>query len=1170
MDPDRWKRVEPILDTVLDLPGDQRGPYLDRACGEDGALRAAVDALLSDCENSDGFLEAAGGAALAEVAAASAFDPLAPNRIGSRLGPYRLGQILGQGGMGTVYLAERVDGQYEQKVAIKVANRHDLDREAAERFRFERQLLARLQHPGIARLLDGGVTQDDTPYLIMELVDGRPLDRHCESLPVMESLRLLQEVGRAVAYAHRLQVVHRDLKPSNILVTRSGQVKLLDFGVAELLNPGGDEEPPKATTESSGDRLTLGYAAPELLLGKRVSDACDVYSLGVLLYRLLTGRLPFDARAKPVEEFIHEVVHREALPPSAAGGDRELDAIVLRALAKKPEDRYASVEAFLEDLERHRDGLPVHALPQTLGYRFRKHLLRNRWLWLAAGIATTLLLVASSGWINSRRQAVARAGLAQRFGQEAERIEWFLRHAQALPRHDIRREKHLMKERLQQLQAQIRTLGPLAQGPGNFALGRGYARLNQPQRASQLLEEAWSSGYRTAEVALALGKALGALYDEKRGDALRIRDPDLRAAQVRELETAYRDRALYFLSQAGSPDLESSSALFGLIAFYDGRLEEALRRAREARQEAPWLIEGFRLEGDVHLAKATLAGETGLAGEAQKSFEASLDAYSQALQLAPSDPTLYERVCNGWLLRLNPQRLRASSVQEPTFQSGLESCSLALEVDPESENAWHLISTLFMVRLQDASLAPAQVREWLREAEEAVRRALELNPRHAAAHHTLGTVFLSWALRIELPGGEDPGMSLDRAASAFRRSLELDAGLVKSYANLGTTLAVSAGQIRARGGDPRPAFDEATASFRQALDRAPGKVLLLYNIAVLKRDKAEFESSQGLVPTSSWSEAADYANQALAANPQLTATLNLLGAIEEGLARQAVAMSGDPSGHLDKALRFFDQALEKDPRYFRAAVNQASVGILHARLEAGRDGNPEAPLLKAMAAADRARAIGASTAELVFQQQADSRLLRAELALARGEEAETWLEEAAAFYDEGLAVHPRSAALLVGRSAVQVLRARVDLEGPSREGGCLAQTRSALQEILERDRQDGAAALLLSEALLWCSVSANQPRTQLALRREGFERLQMAGPASLYWPSKEVLAEAFATLAEGDLGSQARQGLDDAIGEDTLLRWRFEPLLGPLLLRPLLLRPLRNPATAPASTGPGP
>ncbi|MCB1035772.1 MAG: serine/threonine protein kinase, partial [Acidobacteria bacterium] len=216
LDPERWRQLEPILDEALDLPPGDRSAFLERACGDDAELRRLAEQWLIECETSDGFLEEAGGAYLERVIEASPFDPSALARVGSRLGAFRLLSVLGQGGMGTVFLAERADGQFEQQVAIKVVHHQGLGEDARERFRFERQILARLEHPNIARLLDGGVDADGAPYLVMEYVDGVPLDEYCDArgLSLEQRLLLVADVCRVVAYAHRRQVVHRDLKPS--------------------------------------------------------------------------------------------------------------------------------------------------------------------------------------------------------------------------------------------------------------------------------------------------------------------------------------------------------------------------------------------------------------------------------------------------------------------------------------------------------------------------------------------------------------------------------------------------------------------------------------------------------------------------------------------------------------------------------------------------------------------------------------------------------------------------------------------------------------------------------------------------------------------------------------------------------------------------------------------
>jgi serine/threonine-protein kinase len=1074
LDPQRWQQIEPLLDAALDRPLAERAAFLDEACAGDRALRSALEVLLRDCDEAADFLEDAGGKALAEIAASSPFDPLALGRIGQRLGSYRLLRILGQGGMGTVYLAERVDGEFEQQVAIKLASRQDRDPDAVARFRFERQILARLEHPNIARLLDGGVTVEGAPFLVMERVDGEPLDQACEALPLARRLALVQEVCRAVAYAHRRKVVHRDLKPSNVLVTPQGQVKLLDFGIAELL--GGDGETVAAREEGSGSRLTLSYAAPELLAGQSATSSSDIYSLGVLLYRLLAGRLPFDPRGTSAQAWEHRVAQEAPAPPSRWAPlprrkRRELDAIVLKALAKRPQDRYSSAGALEEDLQRFLQDQPVQALPHGLPYVFRKHLRRHRWFWLAGAVAASLLLVATGGWVRSRRQALLRAELAQRFGQEAERIEWFLRHAQALPRHDIRRERSIMERRLKRLRIQMAGLGEAARGPGHFALGRGYARLHQPRRAVAALETAWQEGYRTAEVALTLGKALGEVFDLQRDDALRIRDPEIRAERLKELETRYLDRARAFLGQAGSPELESSSYLFALIAYYDGRWEEALRRTEAARQEAPWMADSLRLQGEIHLRQAQEDGEEGRYEAAQSRFDQAVASFSQALALAPSDAALYEGLCRVWERQLEMDRLRGEN-DDQDYQRGLESCGWALEVDPTTPDAYLQLAVLHMTRLQKPGLALAEVSSLQAQAEAAARRGLELAPGRSEAHQALGTTLLARALVLELPQGREATPTLDAAARAFRHAVKLDPGRVVAYSNLGTTLALRAARAQAAGQNPLAIYREAVGSFEQALDRAPKKALLLYNLANLLRDQAQYETSRGLDSASSLRLARSRAQEAIELNPRLIPGLNLLGALEDDLSQLAWDQGGDPKEHFSRALEFFHRALEESPGYYRAVVNEASVLRHRALWKIARGEDPEADLASAVEAIERARELGAPADPIYTLNLTEVYLLEAEWAAVSGGTpkpwlAQRWLTKLHRPLQTGLEAFPENTALLTAAAQAELLAYRQGIPFPLSPGPSAA---ARLQDRVARDEHAWQGRVVLAELLVECAL----------------------------------------------------------------------------------------------------
>ncbi len=440
MSPERWQQIETLLDEALPMSSQERAALLERACAGDATLQRHVEALLAshDEAEAEAFLAAAPhlaagqlliGAALQGMDVAAERD--ADLEAGQTLGAYHILRPLGRGGMGTVYLAERADGQFHKHVALKVVKRGMDTDEILLRFRYEREILARLEHPNIARLLDAGVTDDGRPYFAMEYVEGEALDAHCDrnALSIKDRLALFQTVCEAVRYAHRNLVVHRDLKPSNILVTREGEVKLLDFGIAKLL----EDDLALSTvplTQMGARRLTPQYAAPEQVQSAPTTPATDVYALGVILYLLMTGRRPyrFQGRSfaeieliicdrvpeKPSTVALRPVEDGDAATPEALSRQRavapkrlrrqlrgDLDAIVMMALRKEPERRYASAAELLEDLRRYAEGRPVVAQPDSVGYRAARFARRHQ-----VGVALTavvlLLIAALTGFYTAR------------------------------------------------------------------------------------------------------------------------------------------------------------------------------------------------------------------------------------------------------------------------------------------------------------------------------------------------------------------------------------------------------------------------------------------------------------------------------------------------------------------------------------------------------------------------------------------------------------------------------------------------------------------------------------------------------------------------------------------------------------------------------------------------
>jgi eukaryotic-like serine/threonine-protein kinase len=427
--PGDWARLRVLLDEGLALPAATRERWLAALAPADEPLSTHLRRLLTQADEGPAALDAGPRAETADFAA----PPPVP--MPAQVGPYRLLHELGSGGMASVWLAERTDLLQARQVALKLP--HGAWRRAglAERLAREREILATLEHPNIARLYDAGLADDGQPYLALELVRGEPIDAWCErqALGVPARVALFGQVARAVAYAHARLVVHRDLKPANILVTAEGQVKLLDFGIAKLLDAG----PAEATelTQQLGRALTLRYAAPEQLLGQPVGTAADVYALGVLLYELLSGQRPYRPARDSAAALEDAVLHEQPPPPSrdapaarraALRGD--LDTIVLKALKKDPAARYATVDALAEDLQRHLEHRPVLARPDGAGYRLAKWARRHR---LAAATGAAVLLALAGGGGLAFWQAGVARDEQRRAEAEAERARKALRVANA-------------------------------------------------------------------------------------------------------------------------------------------------------------------------------------------------------------------------------------------------------------------------------------------------------------------------------------------------------------------------------------------------------------------------------------------------------------------------------------------------------------------------------------------------------------------------------------------------------------------------------------------------------------------------------------------------------------------------------------------------------------------
>lgn len=588
-------QVDALFEEALELPEDQRSQFVAQLRTRDTALGAAVEELLqlADAHGPDALQPGALAPGLWHALLSSASQPAAWELTpGQRVGVWRVLHEIGRGGMGTVYLVERADGQFEQKGALKLVRSALGSDEITRRLRRERRILASLTHANIARLLDGGQTDDGRPFLVMEYVEGRSIDRYCddEQLPLSERLDLFARVCAGIQHAHRKLVVHRDVKPSNIVVTADGDVKLLDFGIARIL-AGGDANDDDAVTQPVMRILTPEYASPEQVRGEPVAIASDVYQLGLLLYELLTGQkaqtltgatpAALDERicqTPPIRPSLRAAsaspevaeARRVSLSALARTLSGDLDTIVLYALRKEPDRRYASVTELLADLERYRKGLPVRAQTDSFRYRARKFVARRR-VALSWGAALFVAAAISLPAMAAQRLRTARETA------RAEQIEQLLSDLFALPHPRVVAQPPLAVTYADQATRLVRS--ELAAHPRSQArlltmVGRLYNALGHYARSMEVLEEALALrrvtfGADSIEVAdtlewLGQSQHYAAQYDASESSVRQ-------ALQIRHLRLGETD-----------PDTIRTTLELGDLLHTRGRLRDAEAVLREA------------------------------------------------------------------------------------------------------------------------------------------------------------------------------------------------------------------------------------------------------------------------------------------------------------------------------------------------------------------------------------------------------------------------------------------------------------------------------------------------------------------------------------------------------------------------------------------------------------
>ncbi len=879
-------------------------------------------------------------------------EPASPRRAAppENVGRYKLGVLLGSGGMADVYRA--VDPTLNRAVALKFLRAIDDDQ--MERFLREARAQAQVEHPNICKVYEAG-DADGHPYIAMQCIEGMTLAQAMPRMSLDAKIAAIADVAEALHVAHRSGLVHRDLKPSNIMLEErpDGRVHpyVMDFGLAR--------------DQKSADLTTVGivmgtpsYMAPEQARGdrQRVDRRTDIWALGVTLYELLTGSMPFEGESGVA--LLLNIVQQETPPPRTVNPaiPADLETVILKCLEKDPQRRYDSARALAEDLRRYLDGEPVAARRSSYFYKWVTRARRHPTIAAILGVAALAVLGSMTIALVLAWRSAAMAGAAQRFGQEVERIEAMARYSRMLPLHDIDRERKMIRGRLASIDVQSRALGRSAIGPGEYAIGRGHLALEEYEASRRHLDAAWRSGYRAPQVAYALGRALGELYEHELNDADRIANKEARERRRRKLERDYRDPALEWLRRSsGHGGGDSPSYAEALIAFYEKRYDVALNRARAAFAEVPWLYEAKKLEGDVLLAKGVSDSNAGHYDEAVRRFASAGDAYSLAASMAPSDSSVLLGDAERWARTMKVEIDRGGDPREP-YQRGIAAAERASLADPAGEESYRT-RAMFELRFGEWQVQHGE------QPDAAFGRGIDFASHAIALQHDnpkacsiLGLAYFDKA-RWAVTHGLDPFGFYEQSIRNHRRAVELSPRDPVLLLNLANALRRNAEALHNRGTDAGTMLDESIVFYDRSIAADPESASGHNDRSLAFMTRAEWETASGKDPMKSLAEAVASGERAAKLNPRLPATFINLSVAYYDRGDYMSRHGGDPSDESKSAAANALHAAALNPKLASAHVNAASAYDLDAEYAVAHGRDPHATVLQMVDEGNRALAI---------------------------------------------------------------------------------------------------------------------------------------------------------------------------------------------------------------------
>ncbi len=907
-----WSELEPVLDKQYDAE-------TSHSSQEQGKV---VDLLEDEAchQKTDIFERGIGGAAPDVLDRVTESQP--DLKSGVLLSRYRILHLLGSGGMGDVYLAERADGQIDMQVAIKILSRGLSSPEFQARFQRERQILAELNHPGIASLLDAGITDDGRPWFVLDYIQGEPLISFCKynMLSQSQRLRIFLKICEAIGYAHQCGVVHRDLKPGNILVkggVSNPKPVVLDFGIASKSE---DEQ----LTQTGQVLGTVSYSSPEQIIGDRaeIDQRSDIFSLGILLYELVDNRKPF--RGNNSTETSYQIIHRDTPLLSSRHVQQDLSAIIFKCLQKAPSERYQSVSELISDLQNFKQGRSVSAHSVGSAYMLKRWIRRRPYLsttiFLLIVLVTVLISTAIWQSLTKYEFAAKQALMTQHFEQVAQEIESGVQLVYSRPLHNIENDLAGFHQKYDNLKLQASQIDSASQPFVNYALGRAALDLGKNREALQFLKNAWDAGFKDTRLALKLGHAYIHNYSDSIHQISLLSYSEAQIAALDNAKKNYLQPARQFLQISTSADKDQALIAIALTHHLDNDTASALKLLKAVAEKSSWPVNAMLETGNLYLEiaeKKLIESDFSSAREALKQAE---NVFSETTRIARSHPDSMK----GWCVALSKMiQLENLDVDEQPINQlkPIEPCDSLIKLNPHSEEALVYSGMAYLNTARYIHKHSSDPVAALDKATELSNKALQINPQYPQALSLLGSTHMTRSSWVYETGG-DGELSLNLAIEALGKAADLTPGDSELIEELAQVLLAAGRKEYSRGGDGGAALAKGIDLLRDSLAKPGAPMSSLLQLSDNLTWHGYYLYNSGIDAQSHFQEAIQLAEQVLDKVPDHMQAIRIIALALSTSAELKLFKGEDPGDLPQQALNYFQRYIDIDPQRHVPRFNQ--------------------------------------------------------------------------------------------------------------------------------------------------------------------------------------------------------------------------------------------------------